>query len=213
MYLPVPSGGDFELAPAGTHLAVCYRIIDLGTQKSTYLGKEKDAHKIMLSWELPEESMKDGRPFTISQRYTWSMNEKANLRKHLEAWRGLKFTDKDFGTAGFNIQKVLGVGCLLTVAHSEEGEKQFANITGVSKLMKGMATPKPTNELAYLWLSPDLWEPSTFHKLGHSLQATIMKSPEYAKVTGGVDDSEMPPPDDGAPPHDGRVQELEDLPF
>lgn len=198
MYLPAP-GADFENAPAGTYLAVCTRIIDLGTQASSFQGKETMKHKIMLTWELPEELMKDGRPFTISQRYSWSMDKKANLRKHLEGWRGKAFDDKDFGPNGFNIQKILGLGCVLTISHSERDDKTFANVTAVGKLMKGMTTPpKPLNELVYLWLTPDLWEPNTFHKLGQGLQAVIMKSPEYAKVTGGEDESL--PPDDMPPP-------------
>lgn len=197
MYLPAP-GADYENTPAGTHLAVCTRIIDLGTQPSTFAGKETKKHKIMLTWELPDEKMKDGRPFTISQRYTWSMDKKANLRKHLEGWRGKAFEDSDFGPSGFNIQKILGLGCIVTISHSENGDKTFANVTSVGKLMKGMTAGKPTNELVYLWLTPDLWEPSTFHKLGQSLQAVIMKAPEYAAVTGG-DNEELPPDDVPSP--------------
>jgi hypothetical protein len=197
MYLPEPTG-DFELPPAGTHLAVAYRVIDLGTQKSSYQGKEKDAHKIIISWELPEEKMSDGRPFTISNRYTWSMNEKALLRKNLEAWRGKAFSVEDFGPKGFNIKNILGKGCLLTITEKENGDKHYANVTGISKLMKGMTTPELINEQVYLWLLPDLWEPITFFKLSQGLQAVIMQSPEYAKLNGNGDD-EMPP-DDGCPP-------------
>jgi hypothetical protein len=32
-------GGDFEQAPAGTHMARCVRIIDIGTQFGEYQGK------------------------------------------------------------------------------------------------------------------------------------------------------------------------------
>ena len=201
MFLPAP-GADFENAPAGTHLAICTRIIDLGTQASHFSGKETFKHKIMLTWELPDEKMKDGRPFTISQRYTWSCDKKANLRKHLEGWRGKAFEEKDFGPGGFNIQKILGLGCVLTISHSENDGKVYANVTSVGKLMKGMSVPPhPLNELVYLWLSPDLWEPSVFHKLGQGLQGVIMKSPEYAKVTGGKDEG-LPPDDEYQHPTD-----------
>mgnify|MGYP000541169732 CR=1 FL=1 len=44
-------GGSFESTPSGMHLARCYRIIDLGTQKSEYMGVSKLLHKIMLGWE------------------------------------------------------------------------------------------------------------------------------------------------------------------
>ena len=32
-------GGEFEQAPAGTHMAVCIRVIDIGTQDGEYQGK------------------------------------------------------------------------------------------------------------------------------------------------------------------------------
>jgi hypothetical protein len=207
MYLPPPTEGDFELTPAGTHLAVCYRVIDLGTQNTTYNGQPKFAHKILVSWELPDEHMKDGRPFTISQRYTWSMSEKATLRKHLESWRGAAFTEADFGPNGFNIKNILGKGCVLTVTHSEKGEKHYANIAGIGKLMKGMAAPTPKNETVYLWLNPGLFSPELFHKLSQGLQTTIMQSPEYLEVTGAKDSYPEPPP------HEARDEMDMDIPF
>ena len=197
MYLPKPNDKDFEMPPAGTAMAVCYRVIDLGTQETTYMGQPKKQHKIMISWELPDEKMSDGRPFTISQRYTWSMSEKASLRKDLESWRGVPFRDNEFGHGGFDIKNVIGKACLLTIVHSESQGKTYANITAVSKLMKGQAAPTETvNEQVYLSLSEERWEPSTFHKLSQGIQATIMKSPEYKELANGVDDEPMPSPED-----------------
>jgi hypothetical protein len=80
--LPAPSaGGDFESIPPGTYPAVCYRVIDLGRQETEYQGEKKIQHKVLLSWDIADEEtrMSDGRPFTISSRYTWSMHEKAQL--------------------------------------------------------------------------------------------------------------------------------------
>lgn len=187
MYLPAPSTHEFELCPAGTHLAVCYRVIDLGTQDSTYQGQVKCQRKVLISWELPDEKMADGRPFSISQRYSWSMSEKATLRKHLESWRGLPFQDRDFGPEGFNIKNILGKGCLLTVTHTERGDKQYANIAAVGKMMKGMQAPPPTNELTYLWLHPAHWSDAVFGKLSQGLQGVIMQSPEYKSVVMGLE--------------------------
>ena len=69
-------GGDFERCPSGMHLARCYRIIDLGTQKSEYMGQVKYLHKIMVRWEIHSSDdtgvalkMKDGRPFSIHKNY------------------------------------------------------------------------------------------------------------------------------------------------
>lgn len=187
MHLPAPNEKDFEIPPAGTHKAICYRVLDLGTQDGSFMGKPKKQHKIIVSWELPEEKMSDGRPFTISQRYTWSMSEKATLRKHLEAWRGVKFTDADFGEGGFNIKKIVGLGCLLTIVHNERDDKTYANIVSISKVMKGMDLPPPTNEQSYLWLDRSVWNSAVFDKLSDNLKTTIMKSPEYEAVISGKD--------------------------
>lgn len=195
MHLPAPTETDFEIAPAGTHLAVCYRVIDLGTQAGSFQGQPKSQHKILLSWELPEERMKDNRPFTISQRYTWSMSEKATLRKHLEGWRGRGFTEADFGPNGFNIKNVIGKGCVLTVMHATKGEKTYANIAAVGKLMKGMEAPAPTNETAYLWIDESIWDSSVFHKLSQGMQAVIVQSPEYRKMINGHDEPDAPDAD------------------
>ena len=187
MQIPAPNERDFEIPPAGTHKAICYRVIDLGTQDTTFQGQAKKQHKVMLSWELPDEKMSDGRPFTITQRYTWSMSEKATLRKHLEAWRGVKFTDEDFGPNGFNIKKIVGLGCLLTIVHNDRDGKIYANIASISKVMKGMEVPPLTNEAAYLWLDRTIWQDGVFQKLSDNLKGTIMKSPEYHALANGTE--------------------------
>jgi len=184
MYLPEPTGNDFELPPQGTFAAVCYRVIDLGTQESSFNGETSLKHKIMVSWELPDERMEDNRPFTIHQSYTWSMHEKATLRKHLEAWRGRKFQDGDFGPDGFNIKKLLGVGCLLTITHTEKDRSTYANLTSIAKLMKGQETPQPENEIIYFSMESQAAYDETavcFEHLSDRLIERIKKSPEHQK--------------------------------
>jgi hypothetical protein len=205
MFVPAPNDSSFELPPAGTHLAVCYRVIDLGTQETTYKGQAKKQHKILLSWELPEEKMEDGRPFTISQRYTWSMSEKASLRRDLESWRGLPFTERDFGEGGFDVKNILGKACLLNIVHTDKGDKKYANIASISKLMKGQTPPAdgPTNEPVYLWLHESRWNPEAFHKLSDGLKSAIMASPEYKALVNGYHDE--PPPVDST---DDFAQEI-----
>lgn len=211
MYLPKPNETNFELPPPGTHLAVCYRVIDLGTQSGTYMGKPKVARKVLISWELPDEKMTDGRPFTISQRYTWSMSEKATLRKHLESWRGKAFSDADFGPQGFNIKNILGVGCVLTITHETKQEKTYANISAVGKLMKGMVAPELTNPTAYLWIAQDHWDSETFTKLGDGLRNAIMGSPEYRELVNGRDNE--PPPIDAPDTHSDPIPDFHSDPI
>lgn len=201
MHLPANNGGDFEPPPEGTHVCVCYRVIDLGTQQTDYQGQTRRQRKIMLSWELTDEKMANGQPFSIHQRYTLSSHEKATLRQHLEAWRGKRFTDDEFGPNGsFDIKNVLGVGCLINILHEKKADgRVYANIGSIAKLAKGMSTPDLVNDRLYLNL--DQFEPIVFAQLSQGLQAVIMKSPEYHDAMNGkprerVNDE--PPPSEDA---------------
>lgn len=208
MHLPEPTGGtEFERVPPGTHLAVCYRFVDLGTQEVVWQGDTKHQRKVMISWELPHELMKTGdyagKPFTFHQRYTWSMSEKANLRHHLEAWRGKAFQDSDFGPGGFNIKNIIGKACLLNLVEETKGGKTYTNLSGVSALMKGMETPQLVNEPVYLALTKDDFEVMEFDRLSDRLKETIKQSPEYQKLMAPnsmkADERELEPLDDEIP--------------
>jgi hypothetical protein len=196
MLIPKPNeSADFVPPPAGTHLAVCYRFIDLGTQETNFTdaaGHKKSARKVLLGWELPDELMESGKPFVVQQRYTWSMSEKANLRKDLESWRGRAFEESDFGT--FNIKNVLGKPCVLTIVHKEDGGKLYANIAAVGKPMKGMASPQPVNPVQYFSLQE--FDATVYATLSQGLQAVIAKAPEFQKLTNGHGEPEQQPGDD-----------------
>lgn len=199
MKLPKPSEGKaFELAPAGNHLGVCCQVIDLGTQTTTYEGTEKQARKVMIAWELPEESMEDGRPFIVTKRYTFSVHEKATFRKHLESWRGKKFTEEDFGQDGFDIRNLIGKACFVNVVHNTNGERTYANIESIAQLPKGMTSPKLVNNPLYFTLEPDAFQPTVYLGLPEWLQLVIQESPEFKdadiqdKLAAGGAGDEMP---------------------
>lgn len=185
MHLPKPTeGGDFTPTPEGTHPATCYRFIDLGTQAGEYMGAPKIARKVMLSWEITDSELRmdDGKPFTISSRYTWSMHEKATLRKTLESWRGKKFEDADFGIGGFDTRKLLGAGCYLSVIHTKKDDKTYSNISSIMKLPKGIAVTPAENPLVYFSLDPDEFDREVFNGFSENLQNIIKASPEYQAI-------------------------------
>jgi hypothetical protein len=187
MLLPKPDeGGSFELTPAGTFVAQCYRFIDLGTQKLEYMGEHKIQRKVMLSWELSDEHMSDGRPFSASKTYTWSMHEKATLRKDLEAWRGKAFTDEDFeGPNAFNTKKLLGAPCMLTVTHETRDGKTFSRVASIGKLLRGVQPSPLVNKLQYLALIESEYDPEIYGALSDNLKAKIAASPEYQEIASG----------------------------
>lgn len=139
-------GGDFELVPQGTHLAVCYMVADIGLQESSWGIK----HKVVLGFEIPGEMMViDGehKPMIINNMYTASLSKKANLRQDLEGWRGQAFTDEEL--AGFDLKNVLGKSCMITVVHNVNGDRTWANITSISALPKGVEPSEATRLLFY----------------------------------------------------------------
>lgn len=187
--LPAPnSGSEFAPPPAGTFPAICYRVIDLGRQRREFNGDVKVQHQVMISWEIADEDerMSDGRPFTVSKFYTWSMHEKANLRKDLEAWRGAAFKETDFGPSGFDIRRLIGVPCLLSLVHHERQGSTYTNVQAVSKMPKNMVAAPLVNPTCFVWLEKDEFEQAAFDGLSERLKTTIMSSPEYALLKGDI---------------------------
>jgi hypothetical protein len=133
--------------PAGTHHAVCYGVIAVGTQPSE---KFTPRQKIIISFEIPAEriTIKDkDLPRGISKRYTLSLNEKSSLRKDLQSWRGKPFTQEELN--GFDVSKVIGSNCLISVLHSDRAGSVYADISGISALPKQMAPARPENTPLY----------------------------------------------------------------
>lgn len=175
MSLTVSKNNDSEFAmtPEGSYIGRCIKVIDLGTQTSTGQFGTKSQKKVMVTWELldDEVKMEDGRPFSVSQFYTASLHEKAQLRKDLESWRGKKFTDDEL--EGFDLNNVLGTYCLIQVIHSKDG--QYANVQTIMK-HKG-DKPEGVNEL----VSFDISNPNmvVFDSFSDKMKAKIMAAPEW----------------------------------
>lgn len=210
MQLPKPTeGGHFELTPAGTFVGTCYRFIDLGTQQNEYMGEKKIRHTVMITWELTDELMQDGRPFSVSKTYSWSMHEKATLRKDLEAWRGRAFDDGDFeGPNAFDTRNLLGKSCMLTITHTAKGDKTYSNISSIGKLMKGLQPSPMFNKAQYLALVPDRYDASIYGGLSDNLKAKIASSPEYQEIVAASARH-----DDPGSGYDAGADQSDEIPF
>src|SRR5687768_9859188 len=145
-------GGTFEQAPVGAHIARCIALIDIGTHHGEYEGVPNVRHQVIVKWELPGELIQDGefagKPFTVSEFYTLSLGEKANLRKALTAWRGKEFTEDEL--KGFDLKNVLNKPCMLQVGRNK---KDRAKVQAVMSLPKGMTCPEQVNPGVYFSLS------------------------------------------------------------
>lgn len=180
--------------PAGTHHAVCYGVLAVGTQPSE---KFTPRQKIIVSFEIPGEriTIKDkDLPRGISKRYTLSLNEKASLRKDLQSWRGRPFTQEELN--GFDVSKLIGSNCLISVLHSDRAGAVYADISGISALPKGMAPCRPENQPLYFNLNEaidlakktgndDINWPS---ELPPWVQKVCASAEEYVAFRGGAAD-------------------------
>lgn len=182
-------GGGYPPLEAGSYRAICYSIVVLGTTYNEVFDNIQK--KVMFTWELPDERITvDGedKPRAISATYTMSLNEKANLRKTLESWRGKQFTSEEL--RGFDITKVLGAPCMIstTVGTNTLG-KQFSKVSGVSRLPKGMEAPKDTENPKVIFdISNDDCPLEDMEKLPAFVQERIRQSEEYKRRITSNDD-------------------------
>lgn len=176
------AGGDteFEQIPAGVYLARCYKMVDIGTQRiHTAKWGDKEVRQVIITWELLQDDdgkpvfMEDGKSvFSVSQKYTLSMNKKSNMRKDLDSWRGVPFTEEE--AAEFDITKLLDKFCKLQVVHNKQGDKTYSNVNSIMNTSK---TAKGVNEVVGFSIDdPDM---EVFNKLPEWLQDKIRESAEW----------------------------------
>jgi hypothetical protein len=177
---------SFTPVPPGMHLARCYRIVDLGTQKSEYQGEIKYLHKLMIQFEVHGEDdngktliTSKGEPLSISKNYTNMLGEKASLRKDLAGWRGRDFTKEEL--KGFLLKNILGHWAMLSIAKAiGNNGKEYTNIMSVNPVpaaIKKTGLPQGFNTLAIFSLDePDM---ALFETFSRSLKEKIQSAPEW----------------------------------
>lgn len=140
------TGAGSVKAPAGNHMAVLVGVFEMGTQQDPF-DQTKARRQVCLVWELVNEAIAGtaGKNHVISAAVTQSLNEKATLRKWVEARLGRKLGNDE----AFDISTELGQGCMLNVVANEKG---YTRVEGVAAIPKGIPIPKPTYPLTALTL-------------------------------------------------------------
>lgn len=178
----------FKPVPAGMHLARCYRIIDLGTQKSVWQGVESEKRKIMMQFEIHGEDENGnpiltgkGEPMSISKNYTKSLYKTAPLKTDLQSWGGTNFIIDE--RQGFDLNRVLGAWAMISVI-KELGKdgNEYTNISNINPVLasiKKAGLPEAFNEAKMFDLdSPDM---NLFESFGDKLKDKIKSSPEWQR--------------------------------
>ena len=210
-------GSTFSPAPAGTHKARCYYLVDLGVQPS---NNTQFASKptVVIGFELVETFKEDGEPYMVSRWYNNTLNN-SYLRRDLEGWRGKTFTDDEL--KGFDLRKIVGKPCIVSITHNKKKTGDVrADITSISAPLSGMDIADCKNELLMYSVnmhlntsgdsSPDEIEvqKQVFEKLSEKMQERVKLSNEWTNYHSPtrVPEEDF---DDDIP----GFEEDEDLPF
>jgi hypothetical protein len=175
--------GAFEKAPPGNHPAVLVAIIDMGTQwQEGYQGAPgKWQRRAYFVWELVlEKRAEGGGNHVIALDLNVSLNDKAKLRKWIEARTGKAIPDG----VEYDVSQELGQPCLLGVVMKGD----FPKVDSVSGVPKGMAVAEPGHKPVLISLDefragakiPD-WVPYLY---GEPLADVIKRCKEIGGLQG-----------------------------
>lgn len=134
-------GGGFAPHPEGQYAMVCVDVVNLGTKVERFGDQDpREVEKASLVFASGEKQ-DNGELVIVTVEMTLSMNEKANMRKFLESWRGKSYTHEQ-AEAGVPLHKLHGQAALVSVEHitTRRGRK-FAKVTSISPLPKQMEAP------------------------------------------------------------------------
>jgi hypothetical protein len=199
------SSGDYETPSAGNHAARIIGVINGGTHETAGINGQprKKAVKLLLVVELPHEHRSDGKPFVIVYEVSFSLHEKATLRKLVREVLNRLLNEGD----KFTVTEFLGQPCAVAITHEAKGEKTFYKVASIGPPIKGMTVPEPVHP-RLLWsvyggeaFSSPTWLP--FH-FGRSVADWIAES-EEAKTSARKASGLVSPPDSTPPVGDGNI--------
>src|SRR5690349_5309204 len=133
------SGGGFTPHTEGQFAMFCVDVVDLGVNVEHFADQEpREVAKVALVFASGERQEKDESLVLVTSEMTNSANEKANLRKFLESWRGKSYTQEQ-AEQGLPLHKLHGQAALISIEHvtTRKGRK-FVKISSVAPLPKAM---------------------------------------------------------------------------
>ncbi len=126
---------DYAKCPTGVWPAVCVDVIDLGEKETPFkieqgprAGEPKIAHQIQVIFLVDAED-EDGNParrddggmHRLGKYFNLSLNEKSNLRKDLDRWRGIPFTDEQLQD-GWDVESIIGAQAQVNIIHVKDSK-------------------------------------------------------------------------------------------
>ena len=199
----------------GVYTAISSMLIDLGFQKSVLDNNVR--RKFMMVWTIVGEFIevnKEQLPRVMSKEYTLSLNEKSNLRKDLQAWRGQAFTEEEL--QGFNLITVMNKPCQLQIINEEKNGKTYNNISAIMAMPKGMTVEPLQETTVFITNNPETW--NNWEKIPKWIKEKIKKAEGYenSELKQFVDEYEKMEEQNNAEvtaTNNGVIAPDDDLPF
>ena len=160
----------------GVYTAISSMLIDLGPQRSTIDNNVR--RKFIMIWNIVGEFIEvnnEKLPRVMSKEYTLSLNEKSNLRKDLQAWRGKAFTEEEL--QGFDILTVMNKPCQLQIINEEKNGKTYTNISSIMAVPKGMNVEPLAETTIFITNNQETW--SNYEKIPKWIRDKIKKAEGY----------------------------------
>jgi hypothetical protein len=178
--LAKPSGNypKAERVAEGTYPARLVQLISLGVQESEWQGEKKTAAKVMLTFELPTETINingEEQPKWLSKQFNLSLHEKSSLTPVVKAL--------DPSGQCQDLTQLLGKPCMVQVGSTSTGN---AKITSIVAPMKGMPVAEiynPAKMIAFDFDEPDMDVFATFPQF---IQEMIKSAINYNGFADGV---------------------------
>lgn len=196
----------------GVYTAISSMMIDIGSQKSVLDNNIR--RKFIMVWNVVGEFIevnKEKLPRVMSKEYTLSLNEKSNLRKDLQAWRGQAFTEEEL--QGFDILNVMNKPCQLQIINEEKNGKTYNNISAIMAMPKGMTVSTLDEITIFITNNAETWQ--NWEKIPKWIQDKIKKSEGYenSDLKKYVDDYEKMTEKSNITETDEVIAPDDDLPF
>ena len=196
----------------GVYTAISSMMIDLGGQKSILDSNIR--RKFIMVWNIVGEFIEVNKkqlPRVMSKEYTLSLNEKSNLRKDLQAWRGQAFTEDEL--QGFDILKIMNKPCQLQIINEEKNGKTYNNISAIMAMTKGMNVELLKETTVFITNNAETW--NNWEKIPKWIQEKIKKSEGYenSDLKKYVDEYEKMAENNKPVETDGVIAPDDDLPF
>lgn len=183
-----PSTPRTPQIPKGTYLAIPYKLMYLGIQKSEGQWGVKYQPKVSITFEFPTETaefedkttgVKAIKPKVVSQIFTFTMSDMGNLLPIVEGIVGGLSEDE---AKTFDLDSILGVPCQVQV----EVVKDRSKIKTTMPLMKGTTAPEQFNKNNIVRF--DTITDEDLAKQPQFLKEMITYAKEYAKDVSAMND-------------------------